>query len=157
MTDAVKLMRILALSDSAFPVGAFAFSAGLESAVEHRIVTDAASLEAYARQILRQAAFTDGIAALQAHRSAAEEDYDGICEADAQLLLCKMNAESRLMTLRMGRKLAELSLAHDGRLTDTWHEHLAILEAMENGDVAHIYEITLTHMETAREINLEDL
>lgn len=109
MTDAVKLMRILALSDSAFPVGAFAFSAGLESAVEHRIVTDAASLEAYARQILRQAAFTDGIAALQAHRSAAEEDYDGICEADAQLLLCKMNAESRLMTLRMGRKLAELS------------------------------------------------
>ena len=58
MTDAVKLMRILALSDSAFPVGAFAFSAGLESAVEHRIVTDAASLEAYARQILRQAAFT---------------------------------------------------------------------------------------------------
>ncbi len=55
------------------------------------------------------------------------------------------------------RKLAELSLAHDGRLTDTWHEHLAILEAMENGDVAHIYEITLTHMETAREINLEDL
>jgi len=109
MTDAVKLMRILALSDSAFPVGAFAFSAGLESAVEHRIVTDAASLEAYALQILRQAAFTDVIAALQAHRSAAEEDYDGICEADAQLLLCKMNAESRLMTLRMGRKLAELA------------------------------------------------
>ena len=55
------------------------------------------------------------------------------------------------------RKLAELSLAHEGRLTDTWHEHLAILEAMENGDVAHIYEITLTHMETAREINLDDL
>ncbi len=55
------------------------------------------------------------------------------------------------------RKLAELSLAHEGRLTDTWHEHLAILEAMEKGDVAHVYEITLTHMETAREINLEDL
>lgn len=55
------------------------------------------------------------------------------------------------------RRLAELSLAHEGRLKDTYNEHLAIVEAMESGDVEHIYEITLTHMDTAREINLEDL
>ena len=55
------------------------------------------------------------------------------------------------------RKLAELSLAHEGRMLDTCNEHLAIVEAMEKGDVEHIYEITLTHMDTAREINLDDL
>lgn len=55
------------------------------------------------------------------------------------------------------RKLAELSLAHKGRMQDTYNEHLAIVEAMENGDMEHVYEITLTHMDTACEINLDDL
>ena len=55
------------------------------------------------------------------------------------------------------RKLAELSLAHEGRLQDTYREHLAIVETMEKGDVENIYEITLAHMDTARKINLDDL
>lgn len=55
------------------------------------------------------------------------------------------------------RKLASLSLAHPGRMQDTYDEHLAILEAMKKGDVEHIYKITLEHMDTPREINLEDL
>ncbi len=55
------------------------------------------------------------------------------------------------------RKLAELSLAHKGRMQDTYNEHLAILEAMKAGDTQHIYEITLKHMDTPRDINLEDL
>ncbi len=55
------------------------------------------------------------------------------------------------------RKLAELSLAHKGRMQDTYNEHMAILKAMKEGDAAHIYEITLKHMDTPRGINLEDL
>ena len=39
----------------------------------------------------------------------------------------------------------------------TYDEHLAILHTMEDGDEKHIYEVTLQHMETPREINLEDL
>lgn len=55
------------------------------------------------------------------------------------------------------RKLAELSLAHKGRMQDTYDEHMAILRAMKEGNTAHIYEITLRHMDTPRGINLEDL
>lgn len=55
------------------------------------------------------------------------------------------------------RKLAELSLAHKGRMQDTYDEHMAILTAMKDGDTMHIYEITLKHMDTPRGINLEDL
>lgn len=55
------------------------------------------------------------------------------------------------------RKLAELSLAHEGRMADTYKEHVAILEAMKHGDTENIYEITLKHMDTPRDINLEDL
>ena len=55
------------------------------------------------------------------------------------------------------KQLAELSLAHKGRMEQTYEEHMAILDCMKNGDTSHIYEITLKHMETPRDINLEDL
>lgn len=55
------------------------------------------------------------------------------------------------------RKLAESSLAHKGRMNDTYYEHLAIYEAMKNGDVDNVYNITMKHMETPIEINLSDL
>lgn len=55
------------------------------------------------------------------------------------------------------RKLAEASLAHEGRMKDTYYEHLAIYEAMKNGDTDNIYNITLKHMETPAEINLSDM
>ena len=55
------------------------------------------------------------------------------------------------------QRLAHMSLSHPGRMEDTYNEHLAILEAMEAGDTAHIYDITLRHMDVPRGINLEDL
>lgn len=45
MTDAAALQRLLTWLSPAFPVGAFAWSAGLETAIAERRVTDAASLE----------------------------------------------------------------------------------------------------------------
>ena len=55
------------------------------------------------------------------------------------------------------QRLALMSLSHPGRMEDTYREHLAILETMEAGDTAHIYDITLRHMDVPRGINLEDL
>ena len=75
--NATTVMRLLEFTDSAFPVGTFAF--------------------------------TDGVAALHAFRSYPLGYYEGILNADRQAILCKMNAEARLMTRRMGKKLAELS------------------------------------------------
>lgn len=107
--NATTVMRLLQFTDSAFPVGTFSFSNGLETAAEQGLVHDAATLEKYTRDIARQAAYTDGIVALHAYRSYCNGDYEGILEADSQAILCKMNAEARLMTRRMGKKLAELS------------------------------------------------
>lgn len=104
-----SIMRLLAFSDSAFPVGTFAFSCGLESAVDIGAVCDAASLEEYVRDMTRQAAYTDGVAALHAYRACTAGDYEGILLADDRAVIGKMNAEARMMTRRMGRKLAELA------------------------------------------------
>ena len=108
--DLTACMRLLAFADSAFPVGAFAFSNTLETAAAEGIVSDAASLEAYVADIARQSACTDGIAALHAHRSRLRDDYDGVLEADGAAIRCKLNAELRQMSCRMGKKAAELAV-----------------------------------------------
>jgi len=69
-SGAAHLARMLQFGDSMFPIGAFAFSGGLESAVQKRVVTDAPSLLAFARTAVEQANRGDGIALLWAHRAA---------------------------------------------------------------------------------------
>lgn len=55
------------------------------------------------------------------------------------------------------KRLAALSLSHEGRMKATYAEHLDILNTMKAGDSARIYETTLKHMDTPKWINLEDL
>lgn len=116
------LFRLIQFSDSTLPVGTFSFSNGLETASHLGLVHDAETLEAYARSVATQAAWSDGVAALLAWRAARSGDYEGICRADRQLLLFKMNDEARLMLCRMGRKFAELGvrLYGDGSLFARW-------------------------------------
>ncbi len=103
-------MRLLQFTDSTFPVGTFSFSNGLETAGFENIVTDKATLRDFVKSQALQAAFTDGIAALAAHRAFKREDYPAIVEADRTLILCKMNDEARQMLRRMGKKLGELAV-----------------------------------------------
>ncbi len=102
-------MRLLQFGDSMLPVGAFAFSNGVESAIQEGLVRDSATLQEFVATALLQAAHCDGIALLAAHRGARANDFCGIAAADHAVLLRKLNEEQRTMTLRMGRKLAELA------------------------------------------------
>lgn len=122
------LFRLIQMTDSAFPVGTFSFSNGLETAAHLGIVHDAATLREYARSVATQAAFSDGVAALLAFRAARKGDYAAVCAADRDLLLFKMNDEARLMLCRMGKKFAELGLRRhgEGSLFGRW---LADIEA----------------------------
>lgn len=107
--EITRMMRFLEFSDSAFPVGTFSFSNGLESAAFEDIVYDATTLEQYTYTALQQTIYSDAIAALIGFRAAAKRDYPLIRKADQQIILCKMNAEARLMLTRMGKKMAEIS------------------------------------------------
>ena len=108
--EITRLMRLLEFSDSAFPVGTFSFSNGLETAAFENIVSDAYSLEQYTRTAVQQTIYSDAIAALIAFRATAENDYALVKEADQQIMWCKMNEEDRLMLTRMGKKMAEISI-----------------------------------------------
>ena len=101
---------LLQMSDSAFPVGTFSFSNGLETAAHIGLVKDAESLEQYCRSVSLQAAFSDGVAALLAYRRALNNELDEIINIDNEIMLFKMNDEARLMLQRMGKKLAEMGV-----------------------------------------------
>lgn len=105
----MPVMRLLEFTDSAFPVGAFSFSNGLETAAGTGEVAGADGLREFARDVLRRSAATDCVAALCAFRCSGSNDYEGVVEADEQLWLSKLNTEARQMTVRMGRRAAELA------------------------------------------------
>lgn len=103
------MMTALQFGDSALPIGAFSFSNALESAVQQSMVVDAATLAEFARTCVHRAATTDGIALLHAHRAASHGDYGRIVQADRALFERKLGEEARTMTVRVGRKLAEVA------------------------------------------------
>lgn len=105
-----RIFHLIQFADSAFPVGAFSFSNGLETAAHLGAVHDAASLESYVRAALSQAAFTDGVGALMAWRAVKNNDLQALIKADQAIMLFRLNDEARLMLARMGKKLAELGL-----------------------------------------------
>ncbi len=104
-----ELLRVLQFGDSVLPVGAFSFSGGLESAIQQELVHDLESLREFVHTAADQAATSDGIALLHAHRAAAVGDMNLICTIDRAVINRRLNEEMRTMTVRMGRKLAELA------------------------------------------------
>ncbi len=106
---ALGLARMLQFGDSTLPIGGFAFSNGLESAVQKRVVHDAASLLAFTRTAVAQAARGDGIALVRAHAAAAGADVPALVAVDRRVLARKLSGEMRTMSTRMGRKLVELA------------------------------------------------
>lgn len=146
------LMHLLQFTDSAFPVGTFSFSNGLETAAYEGIVHDAQTLEDYAQSVALQAAYSDGITALHAYRAARKKDYDALVSADRQLILFKMNEEARLMLRRMGKKLAELSVhIFDEPLIRQW------LEAIRTDRTPGTYPVAQALVFSTAGLSEEDL
>lgn len=120
-----ELMRVLQFGDSMLPVGAFSFSNGLEPAIQQGVVCDVATLREFVLTATQQAASADGIALLEAHRAAAANDMAGVLLADRAVFNRKLNEEMRTMSVRMGKKLAEMGdyVTHAPQLV-TWLAHV---------------------------------
>jgi urease accessory protein len=135
---AAHLARMLQFGDSMFPIGGFAFSGGLESAVQKRVVTDAPSLLAFARTAVEQANRGDGIALLWAHRAARAGDLAALVRIDARVYSRKLSGETRTMSVRMGKKFTELSASVTGApAIAAWREQV------EGGGTPGCYPVAL--------------
>ena len=163
-----RLMRALQFGDSLLPIGSFSFSNALEPAVQAGVVTDADSLGEFVRTAARRSATSDGIALLDAHRGAAAQDMDRIVRADRAIFERKLSEEARTMTVRMGKKLAEVStaavplpqvskwlgLVREGTAPGTYPAGLGVLFAElgspeEDAFAVHQYGVVMTTLSAA--------
>jgi urease accessory protein len=129
-------MRALQFGDSMLPVGAFSFSNGLEPAVQTGLVHDLDTLRQFVQTATEQAATGDGIAVLAAHRGTQGGDFARVVEADRAVFHRKLNEEMRTMTVRMGRKLAEMTVHVLGAPgVNDW------LAAIKRGDTPGTYPV----------------
>jgi urease accessory protein len=163
-----RSLRLLQFGDSLLPVGSFSFSNALEAAVREGAVGDVATLTEFVRTAVRRAATSDGIALLHAHRAACSADLAQVTLADHAVLDRKLGEEMRTMTVRMGRKLAEVAEAtvrapmlsrwlgqvRDGLTPGTYPAALGVLLAElgspeEDAFAIHQYGVAMTTLGAA--------
>ena len=138
MNDILSLSRMMQFGDSMLPVGAFAFSSGLESAVQKGVVHDVETLRQYAHAALEQAAKGDAVAVASATRAALDADMEELIRIDHEVLYRKLNEENRTMTTRMGKKLAEMGVdITQDALIGKW------LDIIKKGETPGTYPVSL--------------
>ena len=130
-------LALLAWLSPAFPVGGFAFSHGLEWAVETGDIADAASLAGWLGDLLKSGPFrNDAILLAEAHRSPAK-----VADLNELALALAGSAERRLETTAQGNAfLATIAAA--------WNETLLM---RPSGDVA--YPVAVGLVTAARGFN----
>lgn len=123
-----ELAALLQLASPALPVGAFSYSSGLEAAVEHRLVTDAASTRDWIRDGLRDVVGRGELPLLQRfHAGWCAGDLQVVTDWNAWYLASRESAELRGETEQMGWSLVQLI----GHLAWGHPEHRAALRALQ--------------------------
>src|SRR5262249_10350913 len=103
---AAQLVHTLQLVDSFFPVGAFAYSDGLETAAANKLIRDGRGLEGWLKHYI-EAVFEpcDGLALLKCVRAAERGDWAAIHEIDEELTALKPSAAVRASSRSVGKRL----------------------------------------------------
>jgi len=107
--DSARLVRLMQLSSPALPVGAFAFSQGLETAVTLGWIHDEASARTWLEGVLDEGLSRLDLPVLaRLHRSRASSDDDAFRRWSEYLLASRESYERRLEDEQLGRALGRL-------------------------------------------------
>ncbi|MGH7165459.1 MAG: urease accessory protein UreF [Nitrospiraceae bacterium] len=102
----LALLQGLRFIDSFFPSGGYAFSSGLEAAVQGGAVRNAEDLARYVEDLLRGGmSRREAVAVRVAHEAAATGKLETALKADRELDAMKIGRESRLASRQMGRQV----------------------------------------------------
>jgi urease accessory protein len=100
------LLALLQLASPALPVGGFAYSQGLESAISEGLVHDAASAQRWIRDALQLVlARFEAPAWLRIHDAALARDESAMRHWNEELLATRETAELRAESLQMGASM----------------------------------------------------
>lgn len=112
MVSGLALLQCLRLASPALPIGAYSYSQGLESAIEHGWVSDAASARTWiADQIAGPLTHWEGPLLWRALLAVQAEDMETLTGLNAQWLASRESRELHAETLQTGYSLRQLLLA----------------------------------------------
>ena len=104
------LLEGLRFVDTFFPSGGYAFSSGLEAAVQAGAVKTSDQLARYIEDLLRGGmSRREALAAKQANRAASTGSLDAAIHTDRELDSTKLGRESRLASRQMGRQVIRVA------------------------------------------------
>ena len=109
MTDTAGLMHILQICDSLFPVGAFTLSNGLETYVQHDIITSPKELEEYLHSYISVLPYNE----LGAAAAAYNADEKELCRLDEIYSAVKTPFEIRSGSEKVTRRF--FKICNNGR------------------------------------------
>jgi len=113
--QALAQLRLLQLVSPALPVGGFAFSHGLEYAVQAEWVKDADSLRDWIDGVMQQSvAAIDAPLLLRCFDAASQRDADRLATWNAEILAWRESAELFQADIAMGAALMKLLRSLDG-------------------------------------------
>jgi urease accessory protein len=104
------LLGLLQLCDTALPIGAFAFSHGLETYTQEGRIADATTLQAWLEALLRHSVQGSHLLPVAlAYRAAAAGDWARLRALDEQLTAMKHAREAREASTKVGQRLLGLA------------------------------------------------
>ena len=107
-TPMIEAMRLMAWLSPTYPVGAYAYSHGLEWAVECGDVRDEATLAEWLADVLeRGSGRNDLILAAHAHRAATDGDADALAAVNELAVAMAPSRELHLETTQQGRSFLD--------------------------------------------------
>ena len=137
----IQLAQILQLTDSFFPVGAFAFSDGLETAAASGQVRDAETLKPWLDHFLQNVFIPcDGLALLQCAHAMRAGNFEAIRIIDDELTAIKPSASVRSSSRSVGKRMLA---AYAGISTDP--EFSKWTETLPQCNAPVAYALVLTH------------
>lgn len=135
--DALPFIHGLQLTDSAFPVGAFAYSDGLETAASSGLVHDGASLTEWMDHFL-DAVFIpcEGLALVKCMIAMRAADFETLRHIDEELTVIRPSAAVRAASTGVGKRLLSLytSISGDPQFP-----------ALPHGNAAAAYALVFFH------------
>jgi len=106
------LYRLMAWLSPAYPVGAFSYSSGIEWAVEHGDIADAASLQRWLAVIIAEGGgFCDAVFFVHAHRAVTANDDKALRDVAELAAAVAPSKERHLETTAQGRAFVEATRA----------------------------------------------
>jgi urease accessory protein len=118
-----RFLALLQLADSALPIGAFAFSNGLEMYAAQGLVTDAATLQTWLKDVLHHAVHPGHLLPVAlAHRATAVQEWARLEQLDQRLTAMKHPRELREASMKLGQGLLRLAQqVWPGAARERWH------------------------------------